>query len=696
MKKWHEDAEVIANILAIASWLGAASFEVLVPSHFRVSFWLVVVATILTIKSHRLAQRKLLPSREFIVNTSGEVRQAVERKLRRHRIAGLIRWLVPGISLLILLLTYWQPVWFDGSGGPTLTPTPLEGQPAMDDEFLIVVASFECLECGYSQLQTDILESLEQLADEVSEVSLLKIGHTIRNQDEAVSIGNTYNASVVIYGRVTTGGVTVRYAFTRTDFLFIYSENDKDRYVIVPFGNGYKLLPGDIVVTLSRQQLSRVSSDQIRNFEAFLYEGADVRYFAALMAGEAYYYLGNYEQALTLLSLATESFNETRADQLGVYKAFYLRAQTNFNLGNYDQAFTDYSTVIRSSPGFAGAYRERGLINLYVFEDYESALADFNTAIDIQDHPSEGGFLDLFYANMYFYRGRAHTKLDNYDSAIADYSSAIKLFPRFADAYMTRAELYLFQGRHDEAIEDCNRVIEIDEMSFAAFHLRGLANAFRGNKSMAISDFDRALELSPNQTAILYNRAGVHDRLGNKQQALDDYSRVIELDPTSPIAFFALWDRGNIYDTEQNYQAAIADYTNLLEQTSATSRRGDLVNNPLLVHFFLTLDHMLLENYAWVVANHCNPQQVDHGSFMAYESFEFVLLCAISHNKLGDNEAFEGIVSSLKYMPDSAGEFGVDVQYIEDEPVVVFDPDTVLGALQERRLQIIETKADPW
>ena len=61
-------------------------------------------------------------------------------------------------------------------------------------------------------------------------------------------------------------------------------------------------------------------------------------------------------------------------------------------------------------------------------EQYQLAIDNYTSALKINSDFSEA----------YYKRGNAYEKLKNYTAAIADYTSAIKINPDYADAYMNR------------------------------------------------------------------------------------------------------------------------------------------------------------------------------------------------------------------------------------------------------------------
>lgn len=75
--------------------------------------------------------------------------------------------------------------------------------------------------------------------------------------------------------------------------------------------------------------------------------------------------------------------------------------------------------------------------------DYEKAVAEFTTAIEIE--PSE--------IQSYIKRAEAFTTLDLFAEAESDYKTALYFDEYSADSYLGMAELYLRQKKIDEAIE---------------------------------------------------------------------------------------------------------------------------------------------------------------------------------------------------------------------------------------------------
>ena len=65
-------------------------------------------------------------------------------------------------------------------------------------------------------------------------------------------------------------------------------------------------------------------------------------------------------------------------------------------------------------------------------------------------------------ASHYINRGKAYISLENYRSAIADFSEAITLNPEDVAAYVFRGEVYLLQENYSDALTNLDTAIELD------------------------------------------------------------------------------------------------------------------------------------------------------------------------------------------------------------------------------------------
>jgi Caspase domain/TPR repeat/Tetratricopeptide repeat len=88
--------------------------------------------------------------------------------------------------------------------------------------------------------------------------------------------------------------------------------------------------------------------------------------------------------------------------------------------------------------------------------------------------------------------GNAYDKIGDHERAIADYSEAIRLNPRYDSAYRNRGKAYHAKHEYDLAIADFDKAISLKPEALA-YTNRGLAYAAKGDRERAISDFRAAL-----------------------------------------------------------------------------------------------------------------------------------------------------------------------------------------------------------
>ena len=65
-------------------------------------------------------------------------------------------------------------------------------------------------------------------------------------------------------------------------------------------------------------------------------------------------------------------------------------------------------------------------------------------------------------AEEFFEQGKKDSSVENADSAISNYSKAIKINPKFVKAYNNRGIAYTWKKQFDLAIADFNKAIELD------------------------------------------------------------------------------------------------------------------------------------------------------------------------------------------------------------------------------------------
>jgi tetratricopeptide (TPR) repeat protein len=169
------------------------------------------------------------------------------------------------------------------------------------------------------------------------------------------------------------------------------------------------------------------------------------------------------------------------------------------------------------------------------------------------------------------------------DLAIADYTKAIEIDPKHAEAYYRRGNVFAVMdplgviGRNRErSVSEYDKAIEIEPAHRWAYGRRGYANELSGNHDRAIADYTKHIEMNPKDALRGYwGRGRTYHRVNDYDRAIADYSKVIELDPPAtdlPEGILQIVPnyngyraRADAYFDKKDYDRAIADYTKLVE-----------------------------------------------------------------------------------------------------------------------------------
>ncbi len=94
-------------------------------------------------------------------------------------------------------------------------------------------------------------------------------------------------------------------------------------------------------------------------------------------------------------------------------------------------------------------------------------------------------------------RGIACVANENYEKALADFTSVIKLKPDVASGWFNRAEVLYQFGKFDYAVEDYNVAIRLNSDDAQAITWRGLSLHSLGILPEALDDFETVIKLQP-------------------------------------------------------------------------------------------------------------------------------------------------------------------------------------------------------
>ena len=108
-------------------------------------------------------------------------------------------------------------------------------------------------------------------------------------------------------------------------------------------------------------------------------------------------------------------------------------------------------------------------------------------------------------------RGMCHKKIENFDLAMADYNTLLKIDSSNAAAWSNRGMLHMAMGNLDLALSDYHISIELAPEEAGMYYNRFWAYFYQDNFEMACQDLESALEF------------GFTENFGPEAQELRDY-----------------------------------------------------------------------------------------------------------------------------------------------------------------------------
>ena len=184
------------------------------------------------------------------------------------------------------------------------------------------------------------------------------------------------------------------------------------------------------------------------------------------------------------------------------------------------------------------------------------AIAAFTRAIEIEPK----------YAEAYVKRGLAYYRLGQYKAAIADYTRTLDLKRYHADAYASRGDAYQALGEMQHAIADYSASLK---KRWSARVMRRRAQTYfeQDNVQNALADYNTVIKRQPSAMAYYtrgnaYLQLSIRDNASHLKLALADIDQAIALEPRFASAYIS---RAQIYVRAGEQASATADYMNAVE-----------------------------------------------------------------------------------------------------------------------------------
>ncbi len=180
------------------------------------------------------------------------------------------------------------------------------------------------------------------------------------------------------------------------------------------------------------------------------------------------------------------------------------------------------SVKINSSPNPGRLYIKRGQA-FFSLHEFESAIQDYNSALKIDDTLDEA----------YFGRGMAKGRIGQVTQGIEDLSEYLTRNPNSSLAYTKRGVRYIWAGELVKAKTDLLKAIRINPANAEAHDDLGVVFASEKNFEQALIHFRTVVKLDPSYQKGFHNLAMAYFITGQHTQALTNINTALNITPNN-------------------------------------------------------------------------------------------------------------------------------------------------------------------
>lgn len=251
----------------------------------------------------------------------------------------------------------------------------------------------------------------------------------------------------------------------------------------------------------------------------------------------AYFWIGDYYKSIEDYPKAIEYYKEVlkinpkySPAYLGLAMCFFDTEQFNYALlalGQYNEFCpnSDFSYALMAKASLALCkysdakifiekaisindtkdYQYELAKSKYYLDDYESALAAFETLLQI----------DSTSAEMFNYAGLCNYKLKNIDAAIVNFNKAVALDPLRPIYYYNLAQCYKTLDDKRNYVKNVNLATKINPINIQDFIDLSYIYYDNGNPSYAINSLNGAIEKYPNVKSLYLSKLKIYQAMGD-------------------------------------------------------------------------------------------------------------------------------------------------------------------------------------
>jgi tetratricopeptide (TPR) repeat protein len=253
----------------------------------------------------------------------------------------------------------------------------------------------------------------------------------------------------------------------------------------------------------------------------FATRSAVANYFVT--SAESQYNKKDYTGALSSISPAF-FFDSSNA------RAHFLKGEILAAQGDQKAAYSEYDEALKLSPMDGEILRAHAFLAWHT-DKYDVLKADTDNLLTNDPTAKTDGY-------MYGLRAKAEIVLGEYQNAIDDCTTALKLGQKTPWIYTRRGWALTYKGNPKAALKDFNLALGFPKSESTADACVGKAQALAAlnDNNGALACYDEAFKINDKNADFYSRRAFLYNSMNNPEKALQDYDQALRINPAFTMA----------------------------------------------------------------------------------------------------------------------------------------------------------------
>jgi tetratricopeptide (TPR) repeat protein len=207
-------------------------------------------------------------------------------------------------------------------------------------------------------------------------------------------------------------------------------------------------------------------------------------------------------------------------------ESLYSQAFALRNQGDRQRAFLLCEEIIKVAPTQSDTLSLMGILLAESNRPFD-ALNFFGKALQVKKEPS-----------TFNNRGNLYQNLKQYELALEDYETALKLKPSFTEAYFNQGNCYKDLNQFTKAIESYKKALAANPKYYTAYTNMGLCLQNLQRFEEALECFNKSIEIAPDYFGAYNNKGFCLHVLMRLDESIATFKKAMELNPENNDAKF--------------------------------------------------------------------------------------------------------------------------------------------------------------